>query len=113
MISQFWPDAPPTKQSFPMRNAVMSGYTAATVVIEAGWRSGARLQARLALQHGRPVVLPEQLMRQGWARSFADNPGVHVVGSTAQLLDVIGHILHRVPTRGPVGFPIGRRRAVP
>ncbi|HMA47031.1 MAG TPA: DNA-processing protein DprA [Frankiaceae bacterium] len=25
VLSQFWPDAPPTKSSFPMRNAVMSG----------------------------------------------------------------------------------------
>ncbi|WP_196449157.1 DNA-processing protein DprA [Planomonospora sp. ID82291] len=48
VVSQFWPDAPPSKQSFPMRNAVMSGYAAATVVVEAPWKSGARIQARLA-----------------------------------------------------------------
>ena len=35
VISQFWPDAPPTKRSFPMRNAVMSGLALATVVVEA------------------------------------------------------------------------------
>ena len=35
VLSQFWPGAAPTKTSFPMRNAVMSGYAAATVVIEA------------------------------------------------------------------------------
>ena len=37
-----------------MRNAVMSGYAAATVVVEAAYGSGARMQARLALEHGRP-----------------------------------------------------------
>ena len=26
VLSQFWPDAPPTKKSFPLRNATMSGY---------------------------------------------------------------------------------------
>ena len=35
VISQFLPGSPPTKASFPMRNAVMSGYTLATVVVEA------------------------------------------------------------------------------
>jgi hypothetical protein len=32
LISQFRPDSSPTRQSFPMRNAVMSGYSAAIVV---------------------------------------------------------------------------------
>ncbi|MFI9558956.1 DNA-processing protein DprA [Nonomuraea endophytica] len=26
LLSQFWPDAPPSRRNFPMRNAVMSGY---------------------------------------------------------------------------------------
>ncbi|WP_371406323.1 DNA-protecting protein DprA [Kribbella sp. NBC_00662] len=86
VISQFWPDAPPTKQSFPMRNAVMSGYAAATVVIEAPWKSGARIQARLALQHGRPVVMPDDLLQHDWAREYATYPGVYVVKDPAELL---------------------------
>lgn len=36
LLSQFWPDAPPTKKSFPLRNATMSGYGRATVVVEGG-----------------------------------------------------------------------------
>ncbi|MEU1680833.1 DNA-processing protein DprA [Micromonospora zamorensis] len=106
VLSQFWPDAPPTKQSFPMRNAVMSGYAAATVVVEAGAKSGARIQARLALQHGRPVVLTNQVMQHEWARSFADNPGVHVVRGMSELLNVVDGILGRMPTgTGMEGFP--------
>ncbi|MFC8848645.1 MULTISPECIES: DNA-processing protein DprA [unclassified Micromonospora] len=98
LISQFWPDAPPSRQSFPMRNAIMSGYAVATVVVEAGETSGARIQARLALQHGRPVVLTSQVMRCGWARTFADNPGVYVVHGTAQLLEAVDDILSYQPT---------------
>ncbi len=105
VVSQFWPDAAPTKQSFPMRNAVMSGYAAATVVVEAGWKSGARVQARLALQHGRPVVLTEQVMRNEWARAFAERPGVHVVHSTAELIGVVDEIVARVPTEDLGSFP--------
>jgi DNA processing protein len=89
VVSQFWPDAPPTKTSFPMRNAVMSGYAAATVVVEAAYRSGARMQARLALEHGRPVVLPRQLLAHDWARDYAARPGVHVVDNLDDLLATV------------------------
>ncbi|MET8042315.1 DNA-processing protein DprA [Micromonospora sp. NPDC005215] len=106
VISQFWPDAPPNRQSFPMRNAVMSGYAVATVVVEAGETSGARIQARLALQHGRPVVLTSQVMQCEWAKAFAVNPGVYVVHGTAQLLEAVDDILsyHPIET-GLESFP--------
>ena len=81
VISQFLPGSPPTKASFPMRNAVMSGYALATVVIEAAYRSGARIQARLALQHGRHVFLMRSLLEHDWARDYAERPGVTVVES--------------------------------
>jgi DNA processing protein len=81
VISQFLPGSPPTKTSFPMRNAVMSGYALATVVIEAAYRSGARIQARLALQHGRHVFLMRSLLEHDWARDYAERPGVTVVES--------------------------------
>lgn len=79
VVSQFWPDTPPTQKTFPMRNAVMSGLSRGSVVIEAGERSGARVQARLALAHGRPVFLLERLLGQEWARELARREGVHVV----------------------------------
>ena len=79
VISQFLPGSPPTKASFPMRNAVMSGYALATVVVEAAHRSGARIQARLALQHGRHVFLMRSLLEHDWARDYAQRPGVTVV----------------------------------
>jgi DNA processing protein len=79
VISQFLPGSSPTKASFPMRNAVMSGYALATVVVEAAHRSGARMQARLALQHGRHVFLMHSLLEHDWARDYAERPGVTVV----------------------------------
>lgn len=79
VVSQFWPDAQPTRTSFPMRNAVMSGLSLATVVVEATETSGARVQARLALAHGRPVFLSEPLLEQQWARELLHRPGTHAV----------------------------------
>jgi DNA processing protein len=97
VLSQFWPNASPTKQTFPMRNAVMSGYAAATVVVEAAYRSGARMQARLALQHGRPVVLTDSLMVHDWAREYAARPGVYVVRSDDELLSLVDEIVQHIP----------------
>lgn len=97
VVSQFWPDAGPTRQSFPMRNAVMSGYAAATLVVEASETSGARIQARLALGHGRPVILTSHAMQSKWAQAFATRPGVHVVRGTAELIEAVDGILNRLP----------------
>lgn len=85
VISQFLPGSPPTKASFPMRNAVMSGYALATVVVEAAHRSGARIQARLALQHGRHVFLMRSLLEHDWARDYAQRPGVTVVDTAVDV----------------------------
>jgi DNA processing protein len=89
VISQFWPDAPPSRRSFPMRNAVMSGLSLATVVVEASMTSGSRIQARLALEHGRPVFLLESLLEHDWAREFATRPGARVIRSPEEITTFI------------------------
>jgi DNA processing protein len=92
VISQFWPDAPPTKRSFPMRNVVMSGLALATVVIEASGRSGARMQARFALEHGRPVFLLRRVLREDWAGDYINRPGVYAVDSAAEVVDRVARL---------------------
>jgi DNA processing protein len=89
VLSQFWPDALPSRRSFPMRNALMSGLSLATVIVEAGPTSGARSQARAALAHGRPVLLCEWLLGQTWARELSLRPGVHVVDSAAEVVATV------------------------
>lgn len=93
VVSQFWPDAPPNRHTFPLRNATMSGLSLATVVVEASQRSGARIQARLALGHGRPVFLARPLLAEPWAREFARRPGTQVFASpeeiTASLAEIV------------------------
>jgi DNA processing protein len=94
VISQFFPHQRPTKWTFPLRNAVMSGLSNATVVVEATERSGARMQARLAAQHGRPVFLPRDLVEtQDWARDYAERPGTHVFDSPDEIADRIDSLL--------------------
>jgi DNA processing protein len=93
VLSQFWPDAPPTKTSFPMRNVVMSGFALATVVIEASARSGAKMQARLALEHGRRVFLHRSLLEHAWARDYADRPGATVVDSAEDIVEQVERVM--------------------
>jgi DNA processing protein len=94
LLSQFWPDAPPQKQNFLMRNATMSGYGLATIVVEAGEHSGARAQARMAVEHGRPVILTEMVIeRNAWALALIGRPGIHVASSLRSLLAVIDSLL--------------------
>jgi DNA processing protein len=93
VISQFWPDSPPSRRSFPMRNAVMSGIALATVVVEASHTSGARTQARLALAQGRPVFLLDELVdNQSWARDQAARPGAHVVHDPAEITAMLNRL---------------------
>jgi DNA processing protein len=92
LISQFWPGSPPSRRSFPMRNAVMSGLTLATVVVEASHTSGSRIQARLALAQGRPVFLMQRLLDQPWARELARRPGTRVVREPAEITDLVERI---------------------
>ena len=92
VISQFWPDAPPSRRSFPMRNAVMSGFSLATVVVEASLTSGSRIQARLALEHGRPVFLLESLLEHEWARACAARPGARVIRSPDEITTFVDRL---------------------
>lgn len=92
VLSQFWPDAPPQKHTFLKRNATMSGYGLTTVIIEAGEMSGARAQARMAVEHGRQVILTSWVARNQWAQRLVGRPGVHVAGS----VDDVVHIVEQV-----------------
>lgn len=93
VLSQFWPDGPPQKQNFLMRNALMSGYGLATIVVEAGEHSGARAQARMAVEHGRPVILTDLVVQSNqWARALVERPGVFVAAG----LDDVGRIVEHI-----------------
>jgi DNA processing protein len=55
---------------------VTSGLSQGTVVIEAGSTSGAKMQARLALEHGKQVFLLRSLVTdQPWAAEYAAGRG--------------------------------------
>lgn len=87
MVSQFWPDSPPTIYTFPRRNVTMSGIAQGTVVIEASNTSGAKMQARLALEHGKKVLLIRSLTEhQEWARTYVEKRGAVQVEDVTEVV---------------------------
>jgi DNA processing protein len=87
VVSQFWPTRTPGRDTFPRRNVVTSGLGQGTVVIEASHTSGAKMQARLALEHGKTVFLADTLVTdQAWARDYVDRHGAITVHDADEVL---------------------------
>ena len=55
VISEYAPDEPAYKGTFPARNRIISGLSEALVIVEAGLNSGSLITAKHASEQGRPV----------------------------------------------------------
>ena len=104
LLTQFFPHQGPRPWTFPMRNVVMSGLALATVVVEAGHTSGARMQARMALYHGRAVFLLHSLVeRHEWAREYVEE-GAY--GTRAIPINTTAEIVQRLEGDGISRIPL-------
>lgn len=95
VVSEFPPDVPPSRGTFPRRNRIISGLSDATVVVEAGRRSGALTTAAWALEQGRALFLvPGRLDDPAVAGSLAflreAGPEARVVAGVAELVEDLG-----------------------
>ena len=87
VMTQFEPGATVTRANFPMRNAVMSGYGITTFVVAAGERSGTRVQAAKAVEHGRGVILARRVVETtSWGRELARTGRALVADRTDDIL---------------------------
>jgi DNA processing protein len=90
LVSQFWPDCPPSSHTLRVRNATMAGLGLASVIVEAGERGGTRVHARYALQHGRPLVLMSAVAESTrWGNQLRSHPGVYVADDVSQALRIV------------------------
>jgi DNA processing protein len=95
VVSEFAPDTVPTRGTFPRRNRIISGLSDATVVVEAGARSGALTTAAWALEQGRGLYLvPGRLDDPAVAGCLAflreAGPEARVVAGVPELLEDLG-----------------------
>jgi DNA processing protein len=64
VVSEFPVDYPPDRQSFPLRNRIVSGWSCGVIVTEAPSRSGALITAQQAAEQGRTVyAVPGNIVR--------------------------------------------------
>jgi DNA processing protein len=95
VVSELWPTQPPSKNTFPQRNRVISGLVDATIVVEAGLKSGALITAKWALEQGRglfivpgPIDEPRSAGCLAWLREFAGE--ARIVAAIPELLADLG-----------------------
>jgi len=92
LVSEFPLGTPPRKHHFHRRNRTLSGFSAATLVIEAGRPSGTLLTASAAADQGRDVLaLPWSIYHPGGSgcRYLLDD-GALMMTSVAALYDYLG-----------------------
>jgi DNA processing protein len=78
VVSQFPPSSQVQRWFFPMRNAVMSGISLATAIVEAGETSGALKQADYALKQKRLVFIPQSALDNeniSWPKKYIKREG--------------------------------------
>lgn len=96
VIAELPPDTPPRPAGFPRRNRIIAGLSDATLVVEAGARSGALITASWALEQGRRVfVVPGPIERPqsvGCNRLLRTAAGeVSIVAGADELIEDLGY----------------------
>jgi DNA processing protein len=91
LISDYPLGTPPEAHNFPPRNRIISGLSMATVVVEAGKRSGALITANYATEQGREVfaVPGSVLAPQSKGTNFLIQQGAHPLLESKEILEIL------------------------
>lgn len=106
LLSEYPPGTPPRRGQFPARNRLIAGLAEAVVVVEAAFRSGALITAKLARVLGRPLfAVPGSPGTDALVRAGHASPA-----SSAE--DVLRCLAGETPNRPSVVQPPGRFSAI-
>ncbi|WP_341502631.1 DNA-processing protein DprA [Gallaecimonas sp. GXIMD4217] len=92
LVSEFLPGTPPLPFQFPRRNRIIAGLAMATLVVEAGLKSGSLITARLALDAGREVMAVPGAVRNPQAAGCLQllKDGAQMVTEPVDIVAAIG-----------------------
>ncbi|HPT08260.1 MAG TPA: DNA-processing protein DprA [bacterium] len=90
LISEFPIGTPPWAYNFPQRNRIIAGLSPATLVIEAGIKSGSLITARYALDEGREVLsIPADIFSDFYSgNNNLIKDGARVITNIDDIIDV-------------------------
>ncbi len=91
LISDYAVGTPPESQNFPPRNRIISGLSLATIVVEAGEKSGALITAEFAVEQGREVfAVPGSILAaQSTGTNRLIEEGARPLLKMAEILEVL------------------------
>jgi DNA processing protein len=93
LVSEWPPDVVPQRHRFQIRNRLIAGLTAGTVVVEAGVRSGVFSTVRWARELGRVVMAvpgPITSVQSAGCHRLLRQPGVRLVTDIGDVVEVLG-----------------------
>jgi len=107
VVTEFSMQVRADRQTFPMRNRIISGCSFGLLVVEAGGRSGALISANQAGEQGRSIyAVPGRIDQPG---AFGSNrliqQGAKLVMSASDILDDMGMLFAEQPALIPVPAP--------
>jgi DNA processing protein len=107
VVTEFSMSVKADRQTFPMRNRIISGCSFGLLVVEAGTRSGALISANQATDQGRSVyAVPGRIDQPGAIGSNRlIQQGAKLVTGAADILDDMGMLFAEVPALAPATVP--------
>lgn len=93
IVTEYAPHVTPSRGTFPPRNRIIAGMSQATVVIEAGLKSGSHHTAQAALDYGRAVCAVPGPITNPYSEGtkWLINQGATLVGSGNEILATISN----------------------
>jgi DNA processing protein len=95
VVTEYPPGSVAARHRFLVRNRLIAGLSGGTVVVEAGWRSGARRTASDAALLGRPVMAvpgPVTSALSVGCHRLLREPGTVAVSTAEEVLEEVGRI---------------------